>query len=147
MSVAITCPDCGHVGQFDSIRRSAAEFCPKCDYPLFWVKSDLPSTGVGDLVDSTRRRLPGAGGRATVGSIACPECSELNRLSAVTCLRCGAELEPKPVDIQVVPAPVEEPEVMVLPSYLPPEKRRRRWPWVVLAVVLVIAVVVVILVV
>lgn len=108
----ITCPECGHRSELVSIRRSSEEFCPQCDFPLFWVGSDLPMTTPGANSDSTLRRLPGAGGRHRVGSKVCPACGELNPLGETHCLRCREELDPKPV------AP--PPAVVVAPPPLPP---------------------------
>ena len=107
----ITCPECGHQTELVSIRRSSEEFCANCDYPLFWVSSTVPSTVRGGNTDTTLRRLPGAGGRHRVGSKVCPVCGELNPLGGVTCLRCNAELDPKP-------AP--PPPVVVTPPPPPP---------------------------
>ena len=76
----ITCPECGHQTELVSIRRSSEEFCTHCDFPLFWVSSNVPTTTKGANSDSTLRRLPGAGGRNRVGSKVCPECGELNPL-------------------------------------------------------------------
>lgn len=120
----IFCPECGHQSDLVSIRRSSEEFCPQCDYPLFWVSSTVPTTTPGANSDTTLRRLPGAGGRHRVGSKVCPECGELNPLAEIHCLRCTAELDPKPVEAPVVvvappppppPAPVPEPEPIVTP--------------------------------
>lgn len=129
--ITITCPDCGNAAMFETMRRGADEFCPNCDFPLFWAKNDLPTGSLGGLVDATRRRLPGAGGRATIGTRVCPECAELNRLSATHCIRCGADLDPPPP----LPPPEPEPEpvvVVVPPPPMPPPAPT--WPlWVAVA--------------
>jgi ribosomal protein L40E len=112
----ITCPECGHQTELVSIRRSSEEFCTHCDFPLFWVSSNVPTTTKGANSDSTLRRLPGAGGRNRVGSKVCPECGELNPLGTTHCIRCTAELDPKPAPPPVVvvaappPPPPPEPE-------------------------------------
>ena len=112
----ITCPECGHQTDLVSIRRSSEEFCTQCDYPLFWVSSNVPTTNKGVNSDSTLRRLPGAGGRNRVGTKVCPECGELNPLAETHCIRCTAELDPKPAPPPVVvaapppPPPPPEPE-------------------------------------
>ena len=121
----IFCPECGHQSDLVSIRRSSEEFCPHCDYPLFWVSSTVPTTTPGANSDTTLRRLPGAGGRHRVGSKVCPECGELNPLAGTHCLRCQADLDPKPVVEPVVvvapppppppPPPEPEPEPIVTP--------------------------------
>jgi hypothetical protein len=112
----ITCPECGHLTELVSIRRSSEEFCTHCDFPLFWVSSNVPTTTKGANSDSTLRRLPGAGGRNRVGSKVCPACGELNPLGETHCIRCTAELDPKPAPPPVVvvaappPPPPPEPE-------------------------------------
>ena len=120
----ITCPECGHRSELVSIRRSSEEFCSHCDYPLFWVSSAIPATTPGANSDSTLRRRPGVDGRQRVGSLVCPPCGELNPLGETYCLRCGAELDPKPVEpppIVVVapppppPPPEPEPEPITTP--------------------------------
>lgn len=120
----ITCPECGHQTELASIRRSSEEFCSHCDFPLFWVPSNVPATVRGGNTDATLRRLPGAGGRHRVGSKVCPACGELNPLGETHCLRCAAELDPKPVAPPVViaappppppPAPEPEPEPITTP--------------------------------
>ncbi len=121
----ITCPECGHQTDLVSIRRSSEEFCTQCDYPLFWVSSNVPTTTKGANSDSTLRRLPGAGGRNRVGTKVCPECGELNPLGETHCIRCTAELDPKPAAPPVVvatppplpppPEPEPEPELITTP--------------------------------
>lgn len=140
----IVCPECGTRVDLPAIRRSAEEFCPHCDYPLFWVPSAVPAMRPGVNSDATLRRLPGAGGRQRVGSKVCPECGELNPLGETHCLRCRALLDPKPVEQTVVVAP---PPVLVAPPLPDPEPVRRiPWWWWLVAVVLTIAVLVAIVV-
>lgn len=128
----ITCPDCGFQADFERMRRGADEFCPNCDFPLFWAKSDVPMGVLEEAADATRRRLPGAGGRLTIGSRTCPECTELNRLSATHCIRCGADLDPPPPP---EPEPIPEPIVVVVPPPPPPPAPAPTWPlWVAVAV-------------
>ncbi len=136
----ITCPECGLQAQFDSMRRNAEEFCERCDFPLFWARSDAPLVMASNGADTTRRRLPGTGGRVTVGSRLCPECGELNPLGETHCIRCTADLDPPPPPEPVV-------EVYVEPPPPPPEPepvKRRWWPWVVLAVAVILLAVVLI---
>jgi len=109
----ITCPECGHQANLVAIRRGAEEFCPQCDFPLFWASSAVPAMSKGSNSDNTLRRLPGAGGRRPVGSKICPGCGELNPVSNVDCLRCGVELDPRP------PEPETEPE-LVIAAFDPP---------------------------
>lgn len=118
----ITCPECGHQTDLPSIRRSSEEFCTQCDYPLFWVSSNVPTTSKGANSDATLRRLPGAGGRTRVGTRVCPECGELNALGETRCIRCTAELDPKPVKPPkpslpppAPPEPEPEPEPIATP--------------------------------
>ena len=35
----ITCPECGEGSMIDPTQRRAEDFCPHCDFPLFWAKS------------------------------------------------------------------------------------------------------------
>jgi hypothetical protein len=120
----ITCPKCQRQTELVSIRRSSEEFCRHCDYPLFWVPSEVPATSRGVNSDTTLRRLPGAGGRHRVGSKVCPDCGELNPLGETYCLRCRAELDPKPVVAPVMvvpppPPPPPEPEPEPVPILTP----------------------------
>jgi uncharacterized paraquat-inducible protein A len=125
----ITCPECGHQTELVSIRRSSEEFCSHCDYPLFWVSSNVPTTTKGANSDATLRRLPGAGGRNRVGSKVCPECGELNPLGETHCIRCSADLDPKPAPppvIVVAPPPPPPPEPEPEPE---PEPITTPWWW------------------
>jgi len=121
----VTCPECGHLTELVSIRRSSEEFCEHCDFPLFWVSSNVPVTTPGANSDTTLRRLPGAGGRHRVGNKVCPECGELNPLGGTICLRCKAELDPKPVAPPVIvmapppPPPLPEPAPELAPTISP----------------------------
>jgi uncharacterized paraquat-inducible protein A len=103
----IVCPECGTRTELPAIRRSSDEFCSHCDYPLFWVSSAIPTMKPGVNSDATLRRLPGAGGRQRVGSKVCPDCGELNPVTETNCLRCRAELDPRPPEpVIVAPPPV-----------------------------------------
>ena len=92
----VTCPECGTVTELPAIRRAADEFCRHCDFPLFWTPSAVPAAVGGPTADTTLRRLPGAGGRQRIGSKVCPECGELNPLGNTHCIRCTADLDPRP---------------------------------------------------
>ena len=115
----ITCPSCGTVSHYDQLRRDAQEFCRRCDYPLFWVRSSEAPTATPSEGDVGLRRLPGAGGRQVVASLGCPSCNEPNLYSSTVCIRCGADLHPAPAMPVVVapppappaPPPAPEPEV------------------------------------
>ena len=113
----IVCPECGTRSELPAIRRSSDEFCPHCDYPLFWVSSAIAVTKPGANSDTTLRRLPGAGGRQRVGSKVCPECGELNPVTETHCLRCRADLDPKPPEPVVA---VEQPKPVVRKPPPPP---------------------------
>lgn len=128
----IVCPECGHESSFVAIRRAADEFCPQCDYPLFWAPTAVPMATPGSTNMATLRRLPGAGGRQRVGSKVCPECGELSPLTETHCIRCGADLDPKP---EPVPEPEPIREVVVPPPPPPPEPTRPWWviPGIVIA--------------
>lgn len=111
----LTCPECGQQAVVSMNRRLAADFCPRCDYPLFWSPSEvvLDPRGGGESL----RRLPGAVGRQSVGSAACPHCAERNQIAATVCIRCGGSmrLAPPPPPPMVAPPPIpvvveEEPE-------------------------------------
>lgn len=134
----VTCPSCGTVTELPAIRRSADEFCPHCDYPLFWSRTEVATTVPGGNAATALRRLPGAGGRQRIGSKVCPECGELNPLGTIACLRCGADLDPKPPEPVVELPPAPEPEPLPEPE---PVKRTPWWWWLVLVAVLTAAVV------
>lgn len=104
----VTCPSCGTVSHFDQMRRDAQEFCRRCDYPLFWVRSSEAPVGEGSEGDVGLRRLPGAGGRQVVASLGCPACNEPNLYAATVCIRCGADMHPAPA-MPVVAAPPPPP--------------------------------------
>lgn len=118
----VSCPECGHVSSLVAIRRAAEEFCPHCDYPLFWAPSATAITERGSSNDATLRRLPGAGGRHRVGTKVCPECGELNTITATHCSRCDADLDPKP-------APLPEPTPPPPPEPIPEPEPVARTPW------------------
>ncbi len=124
-SISITCPGCGTVSHFDQLRRDAQEFCRRCDYPLFWVRSGDAPLPVDAEGDSGLRRLPGAGGRQAVASLGCPQCNEPNVYTATLCIRCGADLRPAP------PTPPPAPVVEEPPPPPPPEPEPipALWPY------------------
>jgi ribosomal protein L40E len=125
----IICPECGHRSELLSIRRSSEEFCPQCDYPLFWVSSAVPATARGGSSDATLRRLPGAGGRQRVGTKVCPACGELNPLAATHCIRCSADLEPKPVEPPPVVVAAPPPPPPPAPEPVPEPITTPWWWW------------------
>jgi hypothetical protein len=119
----IVCPECGQVTTLAAIRKAADEFCPHCDYPLFWAPTAVPLASASMASDATLRRLPGAGGRMTIGTLVCPACGELNPMVETHCIRCGASLHPEP---EPEPEPIPEPPP---PPPPPPEPEPRSWWW------------------
>lgn len=114
----VTCPECGTVAMVALTRRESTDFCVQCDYPLFWTPSKVVLDTGASETDSLRR-LPGTAGRVTVGSLACPHCTESNLLDAEVCTRCGGLMHP--------PAP--EPVVVAPPPPPPPAPEPARTPW------------------
>ena len=124
----VTCPRCGTATEMLAVRRAAEEFCPRCDYPLFWTPSAAPMMVAGGNAQTTLRRMPGTEGRRSVGSKPCPECSELNPTGATHCWRCEADLDPPPPP---PPPPPPEPEPEPEPiDYTPIEPEQTTMPWV-----------------
>jgi hypothetical protein len=136
----VACPGCGTVREVEQFHRDASEFCSVCDYPLFWVRTTVLGTGTTDDEGNGLRRLPGTAGRVAPASLACPVCTEPNLVTAVVCIRCGADMHP----VEPVPEPVIEPEPEPEPEpvYVPPP--RVIWPWILLAVLLVLTLIAVI---
>jgi hypothetical protein len=111
--VEVTCPECGALATVRAGRRTAGDFCPSCDYPLFWARPQAV-TGPAVRTDDALRRAPGASGSLVPTSLACPECAELNLPSAVVCVRCGAPMTPPP------PPPEPPPPAPVVVVHAPP---------------------------
>jgi ribosomal protein L40E len=131
----IVCPECSQVTSLVAVRRAAEEFCTQCDYPLFWAPSAIPMASPGSSNAATMRRLPGAAGRRQVGTRVCPSCGELNPLKGTHCVRCTAELDPKPVLPEPVPVvQVIEPE----PEPEPEPIKRPWWIWLLTAALLAV---------
>lgn len=123
----ITCPECGTEQNLVAIRRGADEFCPHCDFPLFWAATAMHTMQRGGSNDETLRRLPGAGGRRRIGSKICPECGELNPVGNVNCLRCGEELDPRVPEVEapVIIAPAAKP----IPVFIETPTIMPWWVW------------------
>jgi hypothetical protein len=135
----LLCPGCGTPSHFDEFRRSANEFCRKCDYPLFWARtSALVAAADGGEGDTGLRRLPGAAGHVAIATKDCWSCREPNLLAATLCIRCGVDLSGPPTPV-VVPPPVTV--VVEPPPPPPPPPKAPIWPWVVLAVLFVVGLV------
>lgn len=135
--IRVQCPNCDSLWEGNDLRPHAEWFCGKCDFPLFWARSGVPSS---NEFGGALARLPGTDGRDAILSLACPACGEMNQpVPTANCLRCGHPLT-SPEPATVLPAPA------VL--YLQPEPvaRRRIWPWVVATCILAAALAVVIIV-
>ncbi len=138
MPTEVVCPTCNSVAQLSEVERDASCFCPTCDYPLFWANhtsfastSGLdPEAGNGGL-----RRLPGTEGWAISEQITCPQCAEPNLTTENFCVRCGADLHPRPAVTTYVPLPPPVPAPLLAP------RRRRWWPLLIGAAVVVVGVV------
>lgn len=120
----VSCPGCGRSSWIHTRRRSSEDFCPGCDYPLFWARGRV-LRAEGDADGASVRRLPGTAGRTTVATRPCPSCSELNPLGAVTCLRCGSLMDP----VVEPPAPEPEPEPVVVAVAEPVAAPGFPWWW------------------
>ncbi len=130
-SSPVTCPECGTQATVALSERDAADFCARCDYPLFWTPQTI-QLGDRDTDGDTLRRLPGTAGQVTVASIPCPHCGEVNPLAAETCTRCGLPMVVVPPP---EPEPAPEPVVVVPPPPPPvPEPRSLWWVWTLLGV-------------
>jgi hypothetical protein len=131
--VSIPCPDCGAIGSVDPTRRDATDFCPHCDFPLFWAKDRIPIGEPADAGDDSLRRLPGALGRVVIASVPCPHCNELNLPSAAYCARCGLSMQPVPAPPPPPPPPAPRP-APAPPPPVPVPDRERLWIWWVLLI-------------
>jgi hypothetical protein len=132
----VTCPECGTQARVALNRRRSEDFCPRCDFPLFWTPSQIVSGGTTPE-ESGLRRLPGTAGRVTVASRACPHCAESNQVSALTCVRCGGLMDP-PEPVVPVAAPAPPP-----PAPEPEPRRTPWWVWAGLGLTLALLVVVI----
>lgn len=93
--IEVECPGCGLAIVGMAPRPTAAWFCPRCDYPLFWVNRAAPPEPDAQQ-RRARRRLPGTAGATVIGAEDCWHCGEMNEPGANVCLRCAATL-PKPI--------------------------------------------------
>lgn len=110
----VTCPECGTVTRVRGDRRLASDFCPTCDYPLFWAHPTRTDEAPQESGDDARWRAPGASGSVVASTLACPVCSELNLPTAVTCVRCGSPMTPPPPPVPA-PPPAPAPVVVIQP--------------------------------
>jgi len=119
----VECPGCGLVRDIDRFRRTAGEFCLRCDYPLFFAPaasgSRLAEVRDPADVEDALRRLPGD--RHRLVTERCPACGERNPTTGITCLRCGADLHPaeEPPAPEPEPAPAPADPVVVEPERSP----------------------------
>jgi len=129
--VAITCPECSASAMVELTRRDALDFCPRCDFPLFWARDQVVFSDPVDSNDDALRRLPGTLGRVVIASTPCPHCNEPNLPTATLCVRCGLTLQASapPAPPRPRQAPVPE------PSMEPLEDAPNHW-WIWLLVLL-----------
>ncbi|GAA2241533.1 hypothetical protein GCM10010401_12910 [Rarobacter faecitabidus] len=132
--VELVCPECGNVATTEAGRRSSTDFCPNCDYPLFWARGKVTtSAAVSD--DDTGRRSPGIAGAREAARLACPTCRELNDPAAAVCLRCGGPMT-VPLPAPLPPAPAPEPVVVRT------EVKCNHWPvWTIILVTAAVSIV------
>jgi hypothetical protein len=139
MPVEVVCPTCNTASRFDELLRDATCFCPTCDFPLFWARTaNFTGPAVSPdvkVAPAGRHRLPGAEGWAVPEKLLCPSCSEPNLVTGEFCVRCGAELYPRPPSPAPKAPPQPAPKPSPAPLVVPPRHRRRWWPWVVAALV------------
>lgn len=127
----IPCPRCGQLVAVSGKRPRADEFCPDCDYPVFWARppwQDPSESSEGRL------RLPGTGGAADEFGVLCPHCAEPNHLGAEFCIRCGQSMVLPPPTVFVEPEPVIE----VVEPVIPPAPVRSIVPFLATLVVAVV---------
>lgn len=127
-TLEVTCPECGAVARVRAGARLASDFCPQCDYPLFWARP-LAAPAPDEDLDDARWRAPGASGTALAATLACPACAELNTPVATHCVRCGASMTPPPPE-RPAPPPPPAPTVVVRVPELIPCRHPDTW-WVV----------------
>ena len=106
-----------------------------------WAQAPGTGEGVGGFDgEAGLRRLPGTAGRHAIATLYCPACTEPNPVTGVLCIRCGADLHPKPEPVVCVPPPPPPPP----PEPVPPPPRVW-WPWVLVALAVLAVIVGVIL--
>jgi hypothetical protein len=126
--VEMECPGCGLLVSGADPRPTAEWFCPRCDYPLFFMTQPAIPEVDGER-RTARHRLPGVRGRTRTIAGACWNCGEWNEAGVTACLRCAATL-PKPLPPQLGPfetVEVPEPELV--------EVEVMYWPPIVISVV------------
>jgi hypothetical protein len=94
----------------------------------------LPEEDYTAPAEAVVHRRPGTSGREVASAERCPVCREPNRLTAVFCHRCGAEMHPPPAPPEPPPQPAP-----AAPPPPPPYVRPSPWSdWRVIAVILVL---------
>jgi hypothetical protein len=119
--VEVECPGCGLLLVGESPRPTAAWFCPKCDFPVFWAS---PNPEPSAPQRRARRRLPGTAGREVLGSEECWNCGERNEPGIGVCPRCAATL-PKPTPPAAEQVVVEVDRLVAVPHLV----RASTWPY------------------
>ncbi|MBF0687306.1 MAG: hypothetical protein IR158_05990 [Cellulomonas sp.] len=123
----VTCPECGTRSTLDLLRRDASAFCPQCDFPLFWADRGAARAAASDVDQGPVRRSPGVEGEVAGVVVACLVCGEHNAHARGPCVRCGADLTPRPAPV-LPPPPAPEPEPQVLEVLVPvPCTHPRTW--------------------
>lgn len=123
MAVDVVCPTCNTVSHLSDVERDAGSFCTTCDYPLFWAKRTAFAGNAIDLSEGAGlRRLPGTEGWAIGEKLICPVCAEPNLVTETFCVRCGADLHPKPLPPIFIPS-------TPAPALEEPRHRRRHRNW------------------
>lgn len=112
--LTLMCPDCGAMVTTTPGGRSSGDFCPQCDFPMFWARpSDLTQPVASS--DDALRRLPGVDGTRAPTQVSCPSCAELNPPEAAICLRCARPMVlPTPTPAPEPPAPQPPAPVVVV---------------------------------
>jgi hypothetical protein len=136
--IDVVCPTCNTVSHVPELERDSNCFCRTCDYPLFWAArtsfAGTADAGAGAPLGTGLRRMPGTEGWAVYEQLKCPVCSEPNLVTEDYCVRCGADLHPRP-PVPVPPPPPPPVAVPVALTMAVPVRRRRWWPWLVAAAV------------
>ena len=112
---SLACPECGTLTEVTLSRRDATDFCPACDYPMFWARPSDVTGSASVTGDDARRRSPGASGESALATVPCPHCAELNLPGAWLCVRCDGSMIPEPPPPPppvLMPQPAPEPLVV-----------------------------------
>lgn len=127
-ATVLTCPECGTRTPVTLSRRDAQDFCPSCDYPMFWARPEQVAGAPEPYGDDARRRLPGASGATQLATVPCPSCGELNVPGAWLCIRCDSPMVVAPPPVPEAP-PMPEPVVVPEPVRVPQTTRSFPYWW------------------